>query len=175
MRILPGKRQADFYGVFLARIGLIGEVRLKSGLLIRGRIEAVNRDFVDLKERGRARRIEYSVVSGVSFPKGDKISDVSESVAPLFGRKVGRNTLYRSTVKTTLQLPEAAIDRLDEIIPELRRHMPRTQRSFVTKGLIVDLMTELGLEQLRGEGKESSVVRKLESKIASRRPPDTRH
>ncbi len=161
MKFLQTRRGVRLYRVFLENVGSKAEIKLDSGLLIQGRVEAVNREFADLRENGRPQRVRYSTVKDAQFE-----TTLKRRPGPgVRKKKIGRNTLYDSTVKTTLQLPDSVIQRLDEVIPELRKHIPRENRGYVTKGLILDLMTEIGLDDLKSRGKESLSVKLLARKL----------
>lgn len=168
MSLLIGRRR-KLYHDFLAHLGSEVELSLEGGERVRGRIEAVNRETVELRDNGRANRVAYTSVDEADFGPRKEASSAQPAAAKARRiKKAGRNSVYRSTVKTTLQLPEPAITRLDEIIPQLRKQLPREDRSFVTKGAIIDIMTEIGLEDLLSRGGSSRVVLRMMEKLDNR-------
>ncbi len=175
MHIITEARKPRIQKDFTEHLGLIADVETLSGVSIRGRVEAVHADTVDLKGRNSStKRIPYEAIKAASFEAASEASgstaqsSVGQSVPAGERRRPGRNSLYRKTVKTTLQLPESAIDQLDEIVPELRRHVPRQKRSLVTKGAVIDILTRFGLEEIRSNGAESLAVRLTRAKLDER-------
>jgi L-alanine-DL-glutamate epimerase-like enolase superfamily enzyme len=79
----------------------------------------------------------------------------------------GRTSSRRSdeaTVKATFYLSQETIDGLEDAWLHLRRASESNHRGAITKSLLVRLAIELALEDMKGKGASSQLMRRLEQR-----------